>query len=102
MKVSRFWPWVTFAIGALYFLLPLIATFIFSLRMRRDALTFDAYASVFSDPRFQATFGYSLLIGVFTIILGLIIVVPAAYFVRLRLPWLRPIMDFVTLLPLII
>lgn len=102
MKSSRLWPWVVFALGALYFLLPLIATFIFSLRMRRDALTFDAYASVFSDPRFQATFGYSLLIGLFTIVLGLVIVVPAAYFVRLRLPWLRPIMDFVTLLPLII
>ncbi|RYE11119.1 MAG: ABC transporter permease subunit [Hyphomicrobiales bacterium] len=102
MKASRFWPWLVFALGALYFLAPLIATFIFSLRMRRDTLTFDAYISVFSDARFQATFGYSLMVGVFTIILGLLIVVPAAYFVRLRLPWLRPIMDFVTLLPLII
>jgi putative spermidine/putrescine transport system permease protein len=102
MRTSRFWPWVVFALGGLYFILPLVATFIFSLRMRRDALTFDAYTSVFADPRFQATFGYSLEIGVATIVLGIIIVVPAAYFVRLRLPWLRPVMEFVTLLPLII
>lgn len=102
MKASRFWPWVVFALGAAYFLLPLIATFIFSLRMRRDVLTFDAYASVFADPRFQATFGYSVAIGVCTIILGIVIVAPAAYYVRLRLPWLRPVMEFVTLLPLII
>jgi putative spermidine/putrescine transport system permease protein len=31
-----------------------------------------------------------------------LIVVPAVYFVRLRLPWLRPIVEFITLLPLII
>ena len=102
MKTSRLWPWIVFAMGAAYFLLPLIATFVFSLRMRRDALSFDAYASVFSDQRFQATFSYSLIIGVFAIIVGVLLVVPAAYFVRLRLPWLRPIMEFVTLLPLII
>jgi putative spermidine/putrescine transport system permease protein len=33
---------------------------------------------------------------------GLLIVVPAAYFVRLRAPQLRPVVEFVTLLPLII
>jgi putative spermidine/putrescine transport system permease protein len=93
---------VVFALGAAYFLLPLIATLQFSLSMRRNALTLDAYASVFSDPRFQATFLYSLAIGVATIVVGILLVVPAAYFVRLRLPQLRPIIEFVTLLPLVI
>jgi putative spermidine/putrescine transport system permease protein len=102
MKRSRVLAWIVFGIAAAYFLLPLIATFIFSLRMRRNALTFDAYASVFADPRFQATFGYSLLIGVVTIIVGVALVIPAAYFVRLRLPVLRPALEFLTLLPLII
>ncbi|HEY4203013.1 MAG TPA: ABC transporter permease [Devosiaceae bacterium] len=102
MKQSRIWAWVVFALGALYFLGPLIATFEFSLRIRRDAYTFDAYASVFSDPRFQQTFGYSLLIGVITIIVGVAIVVPTAYYVRLRMPALRPFIEFITLLPLII
>lgn len=102
MKKSRFWSWIIMAIAAAYFLLPLLATFIFSLRMRRDALTFDSYAAVFADPRFQSTLGYSLAIGVVTIIVGVLIVVPAAYFVRLRMPWLRPVLEFLTLLPLII
>lgn len=102
MKSSRIWAWIVFALGAAYFLLPLIATFEFSLRIRRDAYTLDAYANVFSDPAFQATFGYSLLIGLLTIVVGVLIVVPAAYFVRLKLPWLRPIIEFVTLLPLIV
>jgi putative spermidine/putrescine transport system permease protein len=102
MIARRFWAWVVFALGAAYFLLPLIATFIFSLQMRRGRLTFDAYLSVFADARFQQTFSYSLTCAVFAIIVGVAIVLPAAYFVRLRLQWLRPVMEFITLLPLIV
>ena len=39
------------------------------LRMRRGTYSFDAYRSCFSDPRFQATFSYSVIIG-FTIMVG--------------------------------
>ncbi|MGV8831122.1 MAG: ABC transporter permease [Devosia sp.] len=102
MKQNRFWAWVVFLIGAAYFVVPLAATFEFSLRMRRGYYSFDSYASVFSDPNFQATFTYSVVIGIFSIIAGVLIVVPAVYFVRLRMPWLRPFMEFMTLLPLII
>jgi len=102
VRTSRFWAWVVFALGAAYFLLPLIATFQFSLSMRRNALTFDAYASVFSDPRFGETLGYSFAVGIATIVVGVVLVVPAAYYVRLRLPQLRPLIEFVTLLPLVV
>lgn len=102
MRRSRFWAWLTFGLAAAYFLLPLLATFEFSLRIRRTGYTLDAYASVFSDPNFQATFSYSLIIGACAIVVGIFVVVPAAYFVRLRAPQLRPIIEFVTLLPLII
>ncbi|MHB1104395.1 MAG: ABC transporter permease [Devosia sp.] len=102
MKQSKVWAWIVFGLGALYFLIPLIATIDFSLKIRKAGYTFDAYSAVFADPRFQQTFGYSLLIGLCTIVVGLVIVVPAAYYVRLRAPHLRPVIEFVTLLPLII
>lgn len=102
MKSSRFWPWLVFSLGAAYFIIPLIATFMFSLSMRRGYYSFDAYLSVFSDPRFQATFSYSVVIGIFAIIMGILVVVPAVYFVRLRMPWMKPFVEFITLLPLII
>jgi putative spermidine/putrescine transport system permease protein len=102
MKTSRTWAWTIFALGAAYFLLPLIATFQFSMSMRRNEWTFDAYASVFSDPRFAETLTYSITVGLATIVVGILLVVPAAYFVRLRLPQLRPIIEFVTLLPLVV
>lgn len=102
MKAGRFWAWVTFAVGAAYFFIPLIATLEFSLRMRRGAYSFDAYRVVLGDARFQETFGYSVLIAAFTILLGIFVVVPACYWIRLRMPYLRPIVEFITLLPLII
>ena len=101
-KGSRFWAWLVFGVGAAYFFLPLVATFEFSLRMRRGEYSFDAYRSVFGDPNFQATFPYSVVVAVFTILLGVLLVVPTAYWIRLRLPHLRPIVEFITLLPLVI
>jgi len=102
MKSGRFWAWLTFGVGAAYFFIPLIATMEFSLRMRRDEYSFDAYRVVLGDDRFQATFGYSVVVAVFTILLGVLIVVPTAYWIRLRMPHLRPLVEFITLLPLII
>jgi putative spermidine/putrescine transport system permease protein len=96
------WSWIVFGLGALYFIIPLIATVDFALSIRRGTYSLDAFTSVFLDARFQSTFGYSLLIGLSTIIVGILIVVPAAYVVRLRLPQLRPFIEFLTLLPLII
>lgn len=102
MKQTRAWAWATFAVGAVYFFVPLIATLEFSLRMRRGAYSFDAYKVVFGDPRFQETFGYSVAVAVATIILGVILVVPTAYWIRLRMPGIRPVIEFITLLPLVI
>jgi putative spermidine/putrescine transport system permease protein len=102
MKNGKFWSWVIFALGAIYFIGPLLATLQFSLSIRRDGYSFDAYRNVFVTPAFQQSFTFSLIVGVAAIVVGLLIVVPAAYFVRLRAPQLRPIIEFVTLLPLII
>jgi putative spermidine/putrescine transport system permease protein len=102
MKRSRIGPWLAIFFGVAYFVVPLIATFEFSLRMRRGEYSLDAYRVVFADPRFQDTFTFTTLIGFATIVVGALLVVPTAYWVRLRLPKLRPIVEFITLLPLVI
>ena len=102
MKRNRFWSWLFLALGILYFLLPLVGTFEFSLKMRRGVYSIDAYEAVIFDPRFQATFGYSVLMALATIVVGVLLVVPTAYWVRLKLPSWRPVLEFVTLLPLVI
>lgn len=102
MKLQKFFAWLAVAIGLVYFLVPLIGTLEFSLRMRRGVYSLDAYASVFSDLHFLTAFGFSMLMAVLTIIFGMLLVVPTAYWVRLRLPQLRPVVEFITLLPLVI
>jgi putative spermidine/putrescine transport system permease protein len=102
MRRSRFGAWLAIVLGTLYFLVPLIATFEFSLRMRRGEYSFDSYRVVLTDPAFQATFGYSALVALLTIVVGVVLIVPTAYWIRLRLPGLRPVVEFITLLPLVI
>jgi putative spermidine/putrescine transport system permease protein len=94
--------WIVVAFGALYFLLPLIATFEFSLRLKRGEYSFEAYRIVLADPVFRAAFLHSLALALVTIVIGILIVVPTSYWVQLRLPRLRPIVEFITLLPLVI
>jgi putative spermidine/putrescine transport system permease protein len=94
--------WTAFILGCLYFILPLIGMAEFSLSMRRGVYSFDAYAVILQDPAFQATFAYSVLMALVTIVFGVLLVVPTAYWVRLRTPELRPLIEFITLLPLVI
>jgi putative spermidine/putrescine transport system permease protein len=100
--MTRFFAWSAFLFGSLFFILPLLGMTEFSLSMRRGVYSFDAYMSVLSDPQFWATISYSVVIALFTIAFGILLVVPTAYWVRFRMPELRPWIEFVTLLPLVI
>ena len=102
IKADKIGAWLAVVLGAAYFIVPLAATFEFSLRINRGAYSFDAYRIVFADPRFQASFLYSTVIAVATIIVGVLLVVPTAYWLQLRLPSFRPVVEFITLLPLVI
>lgn len=102
MKRFPFLSWFWFILGLLYFFLPLISTFEFSLRMIKGRYTLEAYRQAFADPRFYQSFGYSLLWALITIVFSLLLVVPTAYWVHLRLPKLRPYVEFVTLMPFVV
>ena len=98
----KLWAWGFFLFGAVFFALPLIAMTEFSLSMRRGEYSLDAYRVVLADPVFQATFLYSVAMALATIAFGVLLVVPTAYWVRLKMPELRPVIEFITLLPLVI
>lgn len=102
MKRFPLWSWIFFVIGVLYFFIPLISTVEFSLRMIKDVYSLEAYRVAFQDPQFFKSFGYSLLWATLTIIVSLLLVVPTAYWVQLRLPKARPYVEFVTLMPFVV
>jgi putative spermidine/putrescine transport system permease protein len=89
-------------LGILYFFLPLLATFLFSLKAKLGVLSFLAYTNVFKDPHFVKSFTSSVIWALLTIVVGILIFVPTAYWVRLRLPQFRTPVEFITLLPFVI
>ncbi|HET7168141.1 MAG TPA: ABC transporter permease [Candidatus Limnocylindrales bacterium] len=91
--------WLIFAVGVAYFFLPLFATLDFSLKARP---AFAAYNNSFNDPKFLASLIYSFVIGLLTIAASMGLIIPTAYWVHLKLPRARPIIEFVTLLPFVI
>ncbi|MCB9136007.1 MAG: ABC transporter permease subunit [Anaerolineales bacterium] len=99
---NRFWSWLWFILGAIYFILPLYATLDFSLQMKRDTLSFLAYEKAFADPEFLQTFLFSNVLALSTIVVSIALTVPTAYWIRLRVPEARRIVEFITLLPFVI
>jgi putative spermidine/putrescine transport system permease protein len=91
--------WVVLFLGLAYFFLPLVGTLLFSLRERPFLA---AYAEMVRDPQIWSSLTYSFAIGVITIVLSTALLVPTAFWVRLRLPRLRPVVEFVTLLPFVV
>jgi putative spermidine/putrescine transport system permease protein len=102
MKKRAWLSWLWLAIGAVYFFLPLAATFLFSLRGRKGVLSFVAYEHVFADPQFLKTFGFSLEMAFFTVVAGLVLIVPTAIWIHLKVPKAKPLIEFFTLLPFVI
>ena len=99
---NRFWSGLIFLVAALYFLVPLAATFYWSLRAQKDVLGFEAYRKLFADTNFLPAFSQSIVNAIAAILISLLLIVPTAYWVTLRLPKLRPVIEFITLLPFVI
>jgi putative spermidine/putrescine transport system permease protein len=102
MRGRRGWAWLWLFLGFLYFFVPLVATFMFSLHAKRGVLSFVAYRHVFADPQFLTTFTFSLQMAVLTIIVGLALIIPTVIWIHLRAPWARPWVETCSLLPFVI
>src|SRR5215207_3047014 len=101
LRKFPFWSWLWFGLGALYFILQLLATFEFSVSWD-PADPLKAYTRVFQERDFWETFLYSNLLAVATILMNIILIVPTAYWIRLRVPEARRLVEFLTLLPFVV
>ncbi|HEV8404076.1 MAG TPA: ABC transporter permease [Candidatus Limnocylindrales bacterium] len=106
MRWTRFAWGIVFIIGFLYFFLPLLGTFEFSLGHPWGPVgappSLDYYANVVSSAAFWESLGYSFVVGIITIIVSIALLMPTAFWVRLRVPRARPLVEFITLLPFVI
>ena len=89
-------------LGAAYFILPLAATLQFSLLAKKGEIGLTAYANVFNDGKFLSSFAFSLQTALATIMISALLIVPTAYWVQLRLPQARALIELLTLLPFVV
>jgi putative spermidine/putrescine transport system permease protein len=90
-------------IGAVYFIVPLVATLLFSLQSgTNSSYSLSAYGTVIHDHMFWTTLRLSVELALETIAVSLVLLVPTAYWVHLKLPRIRPYIEFLTILPFVV
>ena len=104
MKKKKINLWALFwaILALLYLFVPLYGTLDFSLRMAKGRLSFLAYQTVLSDPQFLASFRYSATMGLITVMVSVVLFLPTIYWLHLKLPQARPLVEIITILPFII
>jgi putative spermidine/putrescine transport system permease protein len=91
-------------LAGLYFLLPLVATFLFSVRsvQTNKCCAIAAYTHIVHNGDFWHTLRVSSVIALETIVISLLLFVPTVYWVHLKLPRLRPVIAFLALIPFVV
>jgi putative spermidine/putrescine transport system permease protein len=95
---------VWISIGAVYFLIPLIATLLFSLRKQDTGkcCTLANYGEILHDPAFRTSMRISAIVALETVVISMVLLVPTVYWVNLKLRRLRPVISFLALVPFVV
>lgn len=97
--------YVTVTLFLIYMLVPIIATYMFSIATRWDrtilpeGYTFEAYRKAFSLSYFAITLKNSLILSVAACLVSFIIIVPTVYWTQIKIPKFRPVLDLLMILP---
>lgn len=89
----------------LYMVIPIIATYIFSVATRWDrtilpeGYSLEGYNTAAQNPYFFKTLRNSLVLSLSTVLVSLAIVVPTVYWVQVRLQKAKPLLDLLMILP---
>lgn len=89
---------------AAYFLIPLVATLLFSLKANQTGrcCSLESYGEILEDPQFWKNLRLSFVLALETIVISLLLLVPTVYWVHLKLPKLRPVIGFLALVPFVV
>ncbi len=96
---------VLFAVFAAYMLIPLVGVLLFSLAttwfdtVLPVGYTLAHVMETINDPLFVPTVGRSLIASVATIVVSIVLMTPVMYLLHVAAPRLRPVVEFLSLLP---
>ena len=100
----RFRPWraIVMTLAGAYFLLPIYGGLKFSLEDLNGHFSFEAIQNLPSAPGFADAFWLSMRLAIATLVISTLLMVPTTIYVHLRLPRMRRVMEFITILPIVI
>lgn len=93
--------WLILLVAAVYFIGPLAAAFWFSIR-NSHGVDLGAYREIPSAPGLFDAITLSLEISAVAVIVTILLMVPTMLLLHLRLPKLRPLVEVLCLLPLVV
>ncbi|MDA8286383.1 MAG: ABC transporter permease subunit [Actinomycetota bacterium] len=97
------WHVLWLVVAALVFLVPLYSLFQFSFEGTVGHQPwYHWYQVTFDDGQFRSSFWLSIQISLEATAISVVLMVPTVFWVHLRLPRLRPIMELVSVLPFVI
>jgi putative spermidine/putrescine transport system permease protein len=94
-----------FLVFSAYMLIPLVGIFLFSFAttwfdtVLPVGYTLDHFIETINDPLFIPTVGRSLIAAIATIIVSVVLMTPVLFLLHTAAPRLRPIVEFLSLLP---
>ncbi|BBB49777.1 ABC transporter permease [Pelolinea submarina] len=99
------WQIILIAGFLFYMFIPIISTYLFSVATRWDrtilpeGYTLEFYGKTFEASYFLSSLRNSIILSVSTIFVSLVLIVPTTYWVHVRLPQAKPILDMLMILP---
>jgi putative spermidine/putrescine transport system permease protein len=94
LKGGTTWRWLVLLVTGVYFLLPLWAALRFA--------GISAFGSVVGESGFTSSLALSVRLAVITTLITIVLMLPTAVYVHLRLPGLRRLLEGITILPIVI
>ncbi len=104
-KQNSIFSLVLIGIFVLYMIIPIIATYMFSIATKWDVsilpegYTLDWYQTAFDHPYFSITLTNSFIVSFSAVLAGLFFIVPTTYWVHTRVPSAKPLLDLLMILP---
>jgi putative spermidine/putrescine transport system permease protein len=92
--------WVV--LGGLFFFGPLVAAFVSSINYNKLGYRFTAYNAILRSPDIGAPLWLSFQIAIYTVIVSLLLMLPTVFWMQLKVPTARPLVEIVSILPYVI
>lgn len=99
------WQYILIGVFLFYMFVPIVSTYIFSVATRWDrtilpeGYTLNYYTQAFKASYFISSLKNSFILSIATVLVGLIIIVPTVYWVHVRVPYTKPLLDVLMILP---